>query len=401
MDSQPPIPVGASTPLSLEVKDPQLIFESVWRDLEAEYGREQLTFPKEIFYLNGAPGAGKGTQTELIRKYKEITAAPIVISNLLISPEARRLINAGQLATDKEVTLLVLKQLLRPEYRMGALVDGFPRSAGQVEIVKLFYERMRALRAQMHHLPDYETRFPKPHFRIVVLYIDEAESVARQLKRGQEAVQINTRVEQSGVGEKLEIRPTDLDAELARKRYQVFKEKTYDALLSLKNVFDCHFIDAHGTVEEVRERIEEELTYQSSLELDPATFDAISAIPVAHAILVHARQELVQRLDRYARHQKPLMQKVMEFIQTAIMPPLKRQALTGLVIVPVTTELLLDADAQAMLVDIFSERGYRATIYDWSRQIPESFDLKTGKIITKKEPTFRVEIRFQHHGLRG
>jgi adenylate kinase len=95
------------------------------------------------------------------------------------------------------------------------------------------------------------------------------------------------------------------------------------------------------------------------------------------------------------------MQKVMEFIQTAIMPPLKRQALTGLVIVPVTTELLLDADAQAMLVDIFSERGYRATIYDWSRQIPESFDLKTGKIITKKEPTFRVEIRFQHHGLRG
>ena len=45
----------------LEVKDAQLIFQTVWQELEQEMGAENLKFPAEIFWLNGAPGAGKGT----------------------------------------------------------------------------------------------------------------------------------------------------------------------------------------------------------------------------------------------------------------------------------------------------------------------------------------------------
>ena len=41
----------------LEVKDAQIIFNSVWQSLIEEYGQEKLQFPKEIFWLNGAPGA--------------------------------------------------------------------------------------------------------------------------------------------------------------------------------------------------------------------------------------------------------------------------------------------------------------------------------------------------------
>ena len=37
-----------------------LIFESVWQDLEADYGRENLRFPKELILLGGAPGASSG-----------------------------------------------------------------------------------------------------------------------------------------------------------------------------------------------------------------------------------------------------------------------------------------------------------------------------------------------------
>ena len=44
----------------LEVKDAQFIFQSVWAVLVDEFGEENLRFPKEIFWLNGAPGAGKG-----------------------------------------------------------------------------------------------------------------------------------------------------------------------------------------------------------------------------------------------------------------------------------------------------------------------------------------------------
>ncbi|MFT5824873.1 MAG: adenylate kinase, partial [Yoonia sp.] len=50
----------------LEVKDAQIIFQSVWSMLVDELGEENLRFPKEVFWLNGAPGAGKGTNTSFI-----------------------------------------------------------------------------------------------------------------------------------------------------------------------------------------------------------------------------------------------------------------------------------------------------------------------------------------------
>ena len=86
------MPPPASTPLpataavkqtDLEIKDAKLIFESVWQDLEADVGRENLRFPKEIILLGGAPGAGKGTNTAFITKSRGLTCPPIVISALL------------------------------------------------------------------------------------------------------------------------------------------------------------------------------------------------------------------------------------------------------------------------------------------------------------------------------
>src|SRR5947207_1334190 len=54
-------PVRSAAPADLEIKDAQLIFNQVWKQLESEYGRPQLRFPKELILLGGAPGAGKGT----------------------------------------------------------------------------------------------------------------------------------------------------------------------------------------------------------------------------------------------------------------------------------------------------------------------------------------------------
>ena len=87
----------------LEVKDAQIIFNSVWSALEKEIGEENLYFPKEIFWLNGAPGAGKGTITDFIMQYRDLTAPPLVVSSLLLSVEARKRIDAGLLAGDREV----------------------------------------------------------------------------------------------------------------------------------------------------------------------------------------------------------------------------------------------------------------------------------------------------------
>src|SRR6266705_541618 len=92
----------------LEIKDTRLIFESVWQDLQAGVGRENLRFPKEIILLGGAPGAGKGTNTAFITKPRGLTCSPIVISSLLKSPEARALKDAGNMVGDRDVIGLVL-----------------------------------------------------------------------------------------------------------------------------------------------------------------------------------------------------------------------------------------------------------------------------------------------------
>ena len=121
----------------IEVKDAQLIFHSVWHELEKEVGVENLKFPAEIFWLNGAPGAGKGTQTAFIMEFRDLTEKPIVVSELLQSPEAKKKIDAGLLAGDREVTKLVLRELLDPKYESGAVVDGYPRTKTQVECLAL------------------------------------------------------------------------------------------------------------------------------------------------------------------------------------------------------------------------------------------------------------------------
>src|ERR1017187_4226890 len=134
-----PIPdAGAPAPATaritdLEIKDAQIIFGSVWQGLEAEFGRENLRFPKEILLLGGAPGAGQGTNTRFIGKARGLTCDPIVISALLDSPEPRRLKEADSMVGAGEVIHLLFRSLLQPQYRDGVILDGFPRTKVQVD----------------------------------------------------------------------------------------------------------------------------------------------------------------------------------------------------------------------------------------------------------------------------
>src|SRR5690606_25384 len=102
----------------------------------------------------------------------------------------------------------------------------------------------------------------KPIFRAILLFVEEKESVERQIKRGKEAIEHNRRVEETGVGELIPIRQTDIDIDAARKRYRVFKEQTFDSLNKLKQIFHFHFINAQSSLEEVRKAIQKELLYQ-------------------------------------------------------------------------------------------------------------------------------------------
>jgi adenylate kinase len=396
--SATPAPAAPKLP-DLEIKDAQIIFESVWQNLEADLGRENLRFPKEIMLLGGAPGAGKGTNSEFIAKARGLTCGSIVISALLDSPEAKRLKDGGNMVGDREVVGLLLRRLLQPEFRDGVILDGFPRTTVQVECLKLLVGKMHALRREFYETP-LGIHFRQPTIHIMVLFVDEKTSIIRQLKRGREVKAYNEEVRRTGIGELLEERATDYDEALAQRRYRVFKEQTWDALQSLKEIFHYHFINAQGPIEEVEQNILKELEYQSTLELDPRTVDRLRTIPVASEIIVHARQELVRRLDSYEVEYSGMFAKLTEFIEQKIMPIVLRHAISGVAHINTEDPVLDHPLSLAMLIDVFSERGYHATLDIHKIEVPERCDLATGLIKCRVKKVYRIQIRFQGSEIR-
>ena len=395
----PLLPAVTSSP-DLEIKDAQLIFGAIWRELEREFGRSRMRFPRELILLGGAPGAGKGTNSDFIRKVRGITAPPIVVSQLLETPEARAVKARGAMVGDREVVGILLRKLLEPEQQNGALLDGFPRTKVQVECLKLLFDEMIGLRREFSGTPEV-IHFKQPIFHIMVLFIDEAESVARQLKRGRQVVAHNEEVARSGMGERWEERATDFSEGLARNRYRVFKERTYDALVSLKQIFHYHFINGQASIPEVQANIVRELEYQSSLELDPRTFDRLRGLPLASEIVQHARQDLVRRLDGYEVEQPETFERVIEFIEGKMMPIVVRHAVSGIANINSEDLLFEDPTALAMLIDVFSERGFHATVDVTRVGVPLGFDLQTGKIYSEEKKVFRFSVRFRNPEIRG
>lgn len=219
------------------------LFEAIWNGLEKDLGADALTFPQEIFWLNGAPGAGKGTQTDAILGALGYSAAPVVMSDLLQTPEMQAIKASGGLVGDKEVISLLFRKLVQPEFRGGVLVDGFPRTAVQVACLKLLKKKLEKLHAAA---PE---KFSKPSFNILMLFVTEQESVDRQLKRGRE-------MQEKG----LPVRETDIDPEKTRTRYRVFADMTLRPLESLKGVLPYFHIDSLGTIEEISENIRKTLS---------------------------------------------------------------------------------------------------------------------------------------------
>jgi|TARA_B110000438_G_scaffold301937_1_gene358142 adenylate kinase len=381
--------------LDLEIKDAQLIFNRVWAKLEREHGLEKLRFPREIFWLNGAPGAGKGTQTRFIMEYTGLTAKPILISELLKSPEALRLKDAGMMVGDGEVTELLMAELLKPERNTGVVIDGYPRTMVQVQCLKLFYQRLMDLRRERLVTGEDHTLY-KPVFHIVVLYVDEAVSVERQLKRGEQSIDLAGDDKDA----KSDVRKTDLSSDLARNRYRTFKEVTYESLTSLREVFHYHYVNAQQSIEAVQEAIVRELKYQSSLELDQATYALIDKIPVSQSIIVHARQALVERLDKYVRTDADLFRHIVELVEETFFPIIRRHAIGGRAYISSEDPIFRNPDALAMVIDIFSERGYRAAIDIHQEEIPDRIDLDTGSIVTRRKRVYRFNITFEGSVIR-
>jgi adenylate kinase len=243
-------------------------------------------------------------------------------------------------------------------------------------------------------------RFRRPIFRITVLFVGEQTSLDRQLRRGREIAEHNERVRQTGVGELVELRPTDVDEALARNRYRTFKELTFEALTSLRRHFHYHFVNADAPLGEVEKSINAEFQYQSSLELGQATHDIIHRIPVASDVILHARQELVRRLDAYEHAAAPLFQKVAAFIDAQVVPVIVRHALAGRCLVKTEDALFEETTAVDMVLDTLAERGYHAVYEEQRLPVPRTVDGHTGAITCQDRIVHCFEIRFHPPEIR-
>ena len=90
--------------------------------------------------LLGAPGAGKGTQAEIICEHLNIPAVSTgnIIREALKSGtemglRAKSFVDAGKLVPDEVVIGIIQERLAKDDCKNGFILDGFPRTIPQAE----------------------------------------------------------------------------------------------------------------------------------------------------------------------------------------------------------------------------------------------------------------------------
>ncbi len=90
--------------------------------------------------LMGPPGAGKGTQGEILAKKLGIDtiSTGVMLRTAIkeqteIGKQVEKLINDGKLVPDDIMVKLVKERLQKPDCAKGFILDGFPRTTAQAE----------------------------------------------------------------------------------------------------------------------------------------------------------------------------------------------------------------------------------------------------------------------------
>jgi adenylate kinase len=122
---------------------------------------KRLALMAKIIVLMGAPGAGKGTQARLLQ---ERTGLPQIATGDIfralaqedspLAEEVRAVQASGRLISDDLVVRVVRERTGRPDCRNGYILDGFPRTTVQAEMLeKLAEEQGHAITAILVDVP--------------------------------------------------------------------------------------------------------------------------------------------------------------------------------------------------------------------------------------------------------
>jgi len=97
--------------------------------------------------LLGPPGAGKGTQAQVVSEklnLVHVSSGDIFRENLKNQTElgktAQGYMERGELVPDEVTIAMIRERLARPDCEQGALLDGFPRTPAQAEALSRMIE---------------------------------------------------------------------------------------------------------------------------------------------------------------------------------------------------------------------------------------------------------------------
>jgi adenylate kinase len=224
--------------VALEVPNEFLVgygldYDGLGRNLNDIYTLDlELEKRMKNIILFGPPGAGKGTQSELlINRFGlvHLSTGDIFRKNIKGETElgtlAKSYMDKGELVPD-DVTIRMLESEVEkhPEAK-GFIFDGFPRTEAQADALDAFLERK-------------DTTI----FKMVSLEVKEDELVFRLLERGKD----------SG-------RPDDANEEVIRNRIAVYERETSIVADHYRRQGKFVSVDGIGSVEAISERLAEAL----------------------------------------------------------------------------------------------------------------------------------------------
>ena len=181
--------------------------------------------------LLGPPGAGKGTQAQIIAGLlgvPAISTGDIFRANVSgqteLGKKAKAFMDAGELVPDEITVAMVKDRLAEPDAKAGFLLDGFPRTIAQAE-------QLRSSLAELGHGLDC----------VLELVVDEEELVRRL--SGRRMLVDGEMVQRD-----------DDKPETVRRRLQVYRQQTAPLSGFYETEGLLARIDAIGEIDEVTAR---------------------------------------------------------------------------------------------------------------------------------------------------
>lgn len=179
--------------------------------------------------LFGPPGAGKGTQAEILvreRGLVQLSTGDMLRSAIAAGSElgmqAKAIMDAGELVSDDIMIGMIAERMERADCAGGVILDGFPRTVAQAQALDaMFADKGISLDS------------------VIEIAVDETALFARIEKRAAETGGARS----------------DDNAEVLKARLKVYHENTAPVLPYYKDKGKLVSIDGMQTVEEVSSQI--------------------------------------------------------------------------------------------------------------------------------------------------